>query len=185
MSENKNLSVLESLLLAAGKPLSFKEIADLLDVSADKIKDLAEQLKTKYNTEDSGIQVAVNNNKIQFISNTKNTEILQTHFKDETTGELSKASVETLTIVAYRQPIAKEELEQIRGVNCSVILRNLLIRGLVEARENKDDLAPMYFVTIDFLRHLGIDSVEALPNFTKLNSDENLKALLEDNKKEE
>ncbi|MBT7553409.1 SMC-Scp complex subunit ScpB, partial [bacterium] len=101
------------------------------------------------------------------------------------TGELSKPSLETLTIVAYRQPIAKEELEQIRGVNCSVILRNLLIRGLVEARESKGDLVPMYSVTIDFLRHLGIDSVEQLPDFAKLNSNENLQALIEGTKSED
>ena len=182
MSENKNLSVVESLLLAAGKPLSFKEIVDVLEVKADVVSALAETLQEKYNNEDSGIHVTVNNHKIQFVTNTANTGALQAYLKDETTGELSKPSLETLTIVAYRQPISKEELEQIRGVNCSMILRNLLIRGLVEARENKNDLAPMYSVTINLLRHLGIDSVEQLPDFTKLNSDENLKTLIEETK---
>jgi segregation and condensation protein B len=185
MSENKNLSVIESLLLAAGKPLSFKEIASVADVDVNKVSDLAESLQEKYNKDDSGIHVTVNNNKIQFVTNTANTDALQSYLKDETTGELSKPSLETLTIVAYRQPIAKEELEQIRGVNCSVILRNLLIRGLVEARESKGDLVPMYSVTIDFLRHLGIDSVEQLPDFAKLNSNENLQALIEGTKSED
>jgi len=180
-----SLSTLESLLLAVGKPLSFKELSDLFDSSLAEIKDLAEQLKTKFNQKDSGIHVVINNNKIQFVSNADNTKILRAHFQDETTGELSKASLETLTIIAYRQPIAREELEQIRGVNCSIILRNLMIRGLIEVREEKADLAPMYSVTIDFVRHLGIDSVEQLPDFEKLNSNESLQQLLESTRAEE
>ncbi|MBT7553230.1 SMC-Scp complex subunit ScpB, partial [bacterium] len=82
MSENKNLSVIESLLLAAGKPLSFKEIASVADVDVNKVSDLAESLQEKYNKDDSGIHVTVNNNKIQFVTNTANTDALQSYLKD-------------------------------------------------------------------------------------------------------
>lgn len=183
MKQEKIKSSIESLLMAVGKPLSFKEIADLLEVDTDDIKKIVEELKAEYNQPDKGIHITINNNKIQLTSNSDNTKILRDYFQDEATGELSKASLETLTIIAYRQPISKEELEQIRGVNCSIILRNLMIRGLIETKEAKDDLVPHYLVTIDFLRHLGVNSVEELPDFAKLNSDENLQSLLEQSAK--
>jgi len=175
------LSITESLLLALGKPLAFKELASLLSINNDELNSLIKQLKEKYNKPDSGIQVAINNKKIQLTTNAGNAKILREYFKEEARGELTSPSLETLTIIAYRQPITKEELEQIRGVNCSLILRNLLIRGLVEFQETKADLAPTYSVTMDFVCHLGINSVEELPDYQKLNSDENLQKLLQDN----
>lgn len=175
---SKKSSSLESLLLVAGKPLSTKELASFLTTDENKIKELIDELKTKLNTEDSGIHIAVNNGKVQLISNPDNAKILQEYYKEELTGELTKPSLETLTIIAYRQPISKEELEQIRGVNCSLILRNLLIRGFVEAHDDKESLATTYSITMDFLRHLGINDVSELPDFEKLNSDDNLNKLL-------
>lgn len=150
MKTEKIKSPVESLLMAVGKPLAYKEIADLLEVDIDAIKEVIEELKVEYNQPEKGIHLTTNNGKVQLVSNPDNVKILRNHFQDEATGELSKASLETLTIVAYRQPISREELEQIRGVNCSVILRNLMIRGLVDIRESKDDLVPYYLVTIDF-----------------------------------
>ncbi len=172
-------SALESLLLLAGKPLTIKELANFLSVDEAKLKSLVSELQEKLNTSESGIHIAINNNKVRLISNPDNAKVLQEYYKEELTSELTKPSLETLTIIAYRQPISKEELEQIRGVNCSLILRNLLIRGFVETRDDKDSLATTYSITMDFLRHLGIDSVSDLPDFEKLNSDDNLNKLLD------
>ncbi|KKP89336.1 MAG: Segregation and condensation protein B [Parcubacteria group bacterium GW2011_GWA2_36_10] len=179
-----SLAALESLLLAAGKPLAFKEIADLFKEDLAKVEEILNEVEKKYNQPDSGIHLVLNNKKAQLVTNPNNAEILQAYLHDEQSGELSKASLETLTIIAYRQPISKEELEQIRGVNCSLIIRNLMIRGLVEAQDEKNDLAPKYSVTIDLLRHLGLDSVKQLPDFESLNSNENLQTLLEQVKPE-
>ena len=174
-------SIVSSILLAAGKPLSLKELAKLLSVETNELTQAIDQLKEKLNQDDNGIHIAVNNQKVQLITNPKHGKILQEYFKEEITGELTKPSVEALTIIAYRQPITKEELEQIRGVNCSLILRNLLIRGFIEANDDKNSLATTYSVTMDFLRHLGVNSVEELPDYAKLNSDEDLVKLLEQN----
>jgi len=170
--------VVESILFAANKPIGLKELADITGAKKEDLEKALEALKSKLNNDDSGIHILENNKKYQLSTNPGHSKILQEYFQTELTGELSKPSLETLTIIAYRQPISKEELEQIRGVNCSLILRNLLIRGLVEYREEKNDLVPMYSVTMDFLRHLGIAAVSELPDFEKLNSDENLKTLL-------
>lgn len=178
-------SIIESLILVSGKPLAIDELAKFLEVEAEDIKQAITILEEKYNREDSGLHLAVNNKKIQFISNPKNADYLYSYFQEELSSELTRPALETLTIIAYRQPISKEELEQIRGVNCSLIIRNLLIRGLIEVEENKENLAPVYNVTMDFLRHLGISSVEELPDFAKLNSDENLQKLIQNTNNDE
>jgi segregation and condensation protein B len=175
---------LESLLLVAAKPLTLKNLATLLAVEENQVEAVVRELMVKYNQDDGGIHLAFNDKKIQFITNPKNAKFLQEYFKEELTGELTKPSLEALTIIAYRQPISKEELEQIRGVNCSLILRNLLIRGYIEVRDDKSGLTTVYSLTMDFLRHLGISSVEELPDYEKLNSDANLQKLLEANLEE-
>lgn len=180
-----SLSILESLLLAAGKPLNYKEINKLLELKDQQLKKILTDLKEKYNQDDSGIHILVNNQKVQFVSNPDNIKVLKEYFNDELSGELTKPSLETLTIIAYRQPISKEELEQIRGVNCAMIIRNLLIRGLIEESSDKGSLSTNYSVTMDFLKYMGIAAVEDLPDYEKLNSDENLQKLLDNNENEE
>ena len=177
--ENNILSQLESLLLVVSKPLAIKDLARLLSAKDKELEQAIKDMQEKYNQDDCGIHVAVNNKKIQLTTNPKNAKVLREYFKDQITSELTKPSLETLTIIAYRQPVSKEELEQIRGVNCSLILRNLLIRGFIESQEGQSGLVTNYSLTIDFLQHLGVNSVEELPDYEKLNSDENLQTLLQ------
>lgn len=180
-----SLSILESLLLAAGKPLTYKELGKLLESNDEQVEKFLVDLASKYNHPESGIHILLNNQKAQLVSNPDNIGILKKYFKDELSGELTKPSLETLTIIAYRQPISKEELEQIRGVNCSIIIRNLLIRGLIEESATGNNLTINYSVTMDFLKYMGINSVKDLPDYEKLNSDENLSKLLESKISEE
>jgi len=177
MSKN-NLSIVESILFATGKPVKYKEIISFVKIKEKGLKEIISDLKEKYNTNESGVHILDNNNKLQLVTNPDNGKVMQEYFVDEITGELSRPALETLTIISYRQPISKEELEQIRGVNCSLILRNLLIRGFVESKSSKGGLLTNYSVTTDFLRHLGIDSVKDLPDYEKLNSDDNLQSLI-------
>ena len=87
--------------------------------------------------------------------------------------------METLTIIAYRGPITRLELEQIRGVNCSLILRNLMIKGLIEEERDGKRMVSDYRVSLNFTRYLGINKIEDLPDYQKLHSHENLVKLLE------
>ncbi len=172
-------SQLESILLVTSKPISVKKLAEILKVKPKKIEEVLVQLNQEYNQNGGGIRLIKNNNSVQLASNPANADLVKTYLKDDITGELTEPSLETLTIVAYRQPVSKAEMEQIRGVNCSLILRNLMIRGLVEAEYSKQKGVTVYSVTMDFLKHLGINSVVDLPDFEKLNSDENLHKLLD------
>ena len=85
--------------------------------------------------------------------------------------------METLSIIAYRGPIKRDELEQIRGVNCSIILRHLLIKGLI-VEENKDK--EIYNVSLDFIRHLGVKDLNELPDYERLNQGIPLSSLIDE-----
>jgi len=181
--KNKEIkNKIESILLVATKPLKISKINDLLPgVKKEQVAKAVEELQTKYNHEESGLRIIENRGVIQLTTSPDSADVTKQFVKDETTGELTKPSLETLTIVAYRQPITKAELEQIRGVNCSMILRNLMIRGLVRRKENKQSLTTYYSVTVEFLKFLGINRVEELPDYAKLNDNINLKKLLDPN----
>ncbi|MCR4280632.1 MAG: SMC-Scp complex subunit ScpB [Candidatus Komeilibacteria bacterium] len=177
MDKNKTVIQLESLLLVASKPLGLKKLQSLLGAKSEELKEALFVLQDRYNRPDSGVRILLNNDAVQLATSPEASELVKDFLKDETTGELTRPSLETLTIIAYRQPVTKAELEQIRGVNCSLILRNLMIRGLVESWEDKKLLTTYYGVTHEFLRFLGINSAAELPDFEKLNNLDHLQKL--------
>ncbi len=175
---------IESLLFISPKPLSVKEIVSFFNkngekITANEVEEVINTLKQKYNTEDSGVRIAQSGMEIQMVTAPVSAELVKKFTKDDMTGELTPASLETLTVIAYRGPIAKAELEQIRGVNCSLIIRNLLIRGLIDFEENKENSQNYYQVTIEFLKHLGLNTVNELPDYERLNKVDNLEQYLE------
>lgn len=169
---------IESLLFVASKPLSVKKIAELVGADESSVKKEVETLKQLYNTEERGIQIAQHASSIQMVTSPLNARVVAEFLKDERSGELTRPSLETLTIIAYRGPLPKSDIDLIRGVNCSLILRNLMIRGLVNSFEDKEHMSTMYEITFDFLRHLGVRDVSELPNFASLRHDEHLEKLL-------
>lgn len=171
-------SQLESLLFVANKPLATKELADLLKIKVNEIDAVVDELVSDYANINSGLQVIKNNGKYQMVSSAENAAIVQEFIKDETSGELSRPSLEALTVIAYRGPITKIDLDRIRGVNCSLIIRNLLIRGLIEEKVDKDKQISLYNVTLDFIRYLGINKLEDLPDYERLHQDETIDKML-------
>ena len=165
------ISILESVLFVASKPLVVSKIAKSLAVEKEKIEEALNSLENKY-TAVSGIHLLRVGDSVQLVSNPDNTEFIEKFVKTEFKEDLTKAQLETLTVVAYRGPISRPEIENIRGVNCSVILRNLLIRGLVNEYENQDHIVPVYELSVDALRFLGLNRLEDLPDYDSLHSNE-------------
>ena len=174
------LSQLESLLFISSKPLTVKDIAELTGAKAKEVEETLEQLAHDYKEQARGFILIKNNNQNQLTTSQENTELVSKFLKDETSGELSQPSLEALTIIAYRGPITKLELERIRGVNCSLILRNLLIRGLIEEKLDKQKNESFYLVTLEFIKFLGVSSVDELPDYEKLHRTESLEEVLEE-----
>ncbi len=171
---------IEALLFASGKPVALTTLSKLLQISVEEVQEALKQLSKTRNTDASGIHILVHEGKVQCVTHPEEGEIVQSFLKEEVSGELTQPSLETLTIIAYRGPITKPEIEQIRGVNCSLILRNLLIRGLIEEKEDKQRLQNTYTISFDFLRHLGVDRVEDLPQYATLHTEEVITQLMQE-----
>lgn len=165
-------SQIESLLFVAIKPMPVKELADLTKVKIKEVEEALEALGAEYKNNGRGLSLIKNNNQYQLTTAPENAALVQDFLKDETSGELSQPSLEALTVIAYRGPIGKLELEKIRGVNCSLIIRNLLLRGLIEEKYNKIKDENYYTVTHDFIRFLGLSDISELPEYAKLRAAE-------------
>lgn len=171
-------SKIESLLFISAKPMSVKQLAELIKKDKKEIENSGKELVEEYKNNKKGIQIIKNGPKLQMVSSPENAKLIQEFIKDEATGELSRPSLETLTIIAYRGPISKIDLNRIRGVNCSLILRNLLLRGLIEAKNDSKKQEIYYTITFDFVRFLGINDVRELPDYEKLSKDDTLDRML-------
>ncbi|MFA6447060.1 MAG: SMC-Scp complex subunit ScpB [Patescibacteria group bacterium] len=159
--------LIEATLFAAARPMTLRKLAELAKAEAEDVKkavaDLAERLD-----EGSGLMLQNYGNEVELVTKPEAAEIVKTVVKDDEQGELTRASLEALTILAYRGPMTRPELEQVRGVQSSLILRNLMIRGLVEQKEDERLGQPTYAITFDFLKHLGLKSVTDLPDYQAL-----------------
>lgn len=171
---------IESILLISDKAISIKELAKLLDVKSDKIKESIAKIQKRFNIEDSGIHLVESWGKVQFTTNPDCENIVKELVKEELNNNLSDASMETLTIIAYKGPITKSEIEQVRGVNCAMILKNLLIKGLINEESSKDKLFKVYNITTDFLKYLGINNIEELPNYEELSKNQIIEEIIEE-----
>ena len=115
---------IESLLFVSDRPLTIKELAKILQAENSEIDAAIKELVDEYNLKNGGIMILYNDQKAQMATASDNREVVEGFLKEELNGDLSPASLETLSIIAYRSPITREEIEQIRGVNCAIILRN-------------------------------------------------------------
>ena len=172
------LSALEAVLFVASKPLSFTKLAKALEVSVDKVIEMVEILETKYNHESSGIHLFVSEDTVRMGTNPDNAGIVDKFISYDIGGDLTKAQLETLTVISYRGPITRPELEQIRGVNCAVILRNLLMRGLIIELRDEEKLLPVYTLSVEALAHLGVTSQDELPSYDELHTHAHIENIL-------
>jgi len=168
---------ISALLFLSTKPLTVKSIAQSLTVKPSDVEAGLLTLAERMNTEDSGIHVIHTVDEWQMATNPACAEVAQALVKDEA-GELTRPSLEALTIIAYRGPVTKPEIEAIRGVNCTLILRNLLMRGLIVEREDKFKGELGYVMSTDAMRYLGLHDVSELPAYGELHANAKIDKLL-------
>ncbi len=169
--------MLEAILFASAAPLSIKRLAKISASSEDEVKEALDGIEKARNVAHSGIHLLRVNDEAQFVTNPAASEIVKNLSKEDFSAELTRPSLETLTIIAYRGPVTKPEIEAIRGVNCGLILRNLLVRGLIEEKEGAG-LQPTYILSSDALRYLGITKIEELPDYAELHHNAHIETLL-------
>jgi segregation and condensation protein B len=172
------ISKVESLLFISGRPMSSRELAELVKAEVVQVEEAADKLLDDKRASSSGVAIVKNGNSYQMVTAPANASLIQEFVKDETTGELSRPSLETLTIIAYRGPVSKTDLDRIRGVNCGMILHNLSMRGLIDARDDKKKDEVYYTATFDFLKFLGLSRLEDLPDYERLHKDDTIDRIL-------
>lgn len=159
---------LEALLFIHGEPLTYKKIQSVLGIEKEELESLIAELKTDLETDTRGLQLVSDREKIQLATKPEFNGILESFMKEEISEDLSPASLEALSIIAYLGPISRARLEYLRGVNSIVILRSLMIRGLVERFPDPEHPASfLYRGTFDLMKHLGIKEGSELPDFEK------------------
>ncbi len=159
----------EALLFVSAKPFTIKGLMKLLQSDEEVVEEWLTELSEIYNQDERGVRIVRNGSDVQLLSAPDCRELIEDYLKEEITGELTRPQLETLTIVAYRGPISKPDIEQIRGINCTLILRNLEWRGLIEETDMSTSEIPAYRVSMDFVRYLGLSSVDQLPQFEAMN----------------
>lgn len=157
-------SKIEALLFYKGEAMKVKELVKLLGADKDSIESALNTLQEKLSGR--GVTLIRKEDEIQLATSREMSDIIEQIRKDELTKDLGKAGAETLAIVLYKGPVTRAEIDYIRGVNSTFILRNLLIRGLVEKVSNpKDQRSFLYKPTLELLSFLGISNIQDLPQF--------------------
>lgn len=160
-------SIIESVLFVAGRPVSLKELAKITQRPVEEIEQALRELKADH--DNSGILLLEQNQTYLLSTNPAASPVVKEFLNAELREKLTDAAIETLAIVAYKQPVSRVEIESIRGVNSQYTLRLLLMRGLIERFTNPHDArANLYRTTHEFLQHLGLKDIKELPDFQEL-----------------
>ena len=185
----KEKGIIESILFAAGREVSIKELMVALELSSDEIMNLIESMKIEYEKEDRGIQIINVDGGYQLCTKKEYYEYIYPDFDKRSKPNLSQAALETLAIIAYNPRRTRAEIESIRGVNSDGTIYKLLDFNLIEDSGKAD--APgrptTYSTTKEFLRMFGLESLDKLPSLPKYKLDENQQIVIDDliEKKEE
>lgn len=161
-------ALIEAVLFATAQPTSSRKLADILTQKPEQIDEALGVLHERLETSGSGTRLVRSGQMAELVTHPEASGIVRAVLKQEMHGELSKPSLESLAILAYRGPMTRPELEQIRGVQSSLILRNLMLRGLVEQKEDARLGQPVYGVTVAFFKHIGLSGPEELPDYASL-----------------
>ncbi len=161
---------IEALLFAAGEPLTLKKLGSLLEKDSSEIEISLSLLK--HSLQDRGIVLLQKDDEVSLGTSPETSDVVLKMLKEEREKELSKASLETLSIILYRSPVSRAEIDYVRGVSSTFTLRSLMVRGLIEKIENPGDKRSfLYRPTFDILSHLGITKLEDLPEYEALRTE--------------
>lgn len=163
-----NLSAkIEAILFFKSEPIEKAWLAKTFSVSTEAIDQALAQLKT--NLTDRGLTLLEKGTAVMLGTNPELSDLIEGLIKEELNRDLGKAGLETLAIVLYEGPLSRAEIDYVRGVNSSFILRNLLVRGLVERLPKPGDARTfLYGPTFELLRFLGVSQVPDLPDYASI-----------------
>lgn len=165
--ENKKNSLsknIEAILFYKAEPLSLKKLCNILELKEQEVKQGIQELEK--DLKNRGITLVENENEYTLTTSSETSFIIEKVRKDELNRDLGKAGIETLSIIIYQGPVSRADIDYIRGVNSQFIVRNLLMRGLIEKVENaKDARSYLYKPSLQLISHLGLSKLNDMPEY--------------------
>ena len=160
---------LEALLIVADEPMSSAHLADFLDVEEAEVIDTLHDIADGYQADGRGFELRGTADGWRFYTATACSDLMLRWTRDGQRAKLTQAALETLAVIAYKQPITRGRIAAVRGVNVDGVVRTLMARGLIaEAGTDPTSQAVLYVTTALFLERLGIDSLDSLPAISPL-----------------
>lgn len=182
MELRKEQGIIEAMLFAAGREVKIKEIMNVLEIGAEDIDRIVNNMKIKYESEDSGIEIIKVEDGYQLCTKKELYDYVYPILDNRTKPTISNAALETLSIIAYNPKITRSEIEAIRGVSADGTIYKLLEYNLIEEAGKLD--APgrptMFKVTSNFMKMFGISNLDELPELPRYKLDENEQIVLEE-----
>jgi segregation and condensation protein B len=163
-ADGNNLpAVVESLLFVADGPVTLDQLCRALDMEATMVKKALEDLSARCQTR--GVRLQWQGQRVQLTTAPEAAPYIERLLGLELTSTLSAAALETMAIIAYRQPVTRAQIEAVRGVNCDSVLRTLVHRGLVESQGRLEQAGRpiLYGTTFEFLQYFGFGDLSELP----------------------
>jgi len=166
MASNKTMkSAIESMMFVWGEPLSVKDVADIFNTDKKEVYDCFKELQEEYEQEGRGIVIREVNKCFQFVTRKENLDYIERLCTPVRKKRLSQSALETLAIVAYRQPVTKGEIESIRGIRCDRVMEGLIKKELVAEVGRADTVGRpiLYGTTDEFLKQFEFETLKDLP----------------------
>ena len=156
-------ALVESLLFVADEPVAVTRLAQAIEVNTDEIEAALREISA--DSANRGVRLQRKGDRVQLVTRPEAAAHIERFLGLETSARLSQAALETLAIIAYRQPCTRAQIEAVRGVNCDSVLKNLLAKGLVEEIGRLETVGHpiQYAATFAFLQHFGLKSLDDLP----------------------
>lgn len=169
MSESENSAGLsltaqiEALLFVAVEPVTPGQLATVLETTSTQVNNALDELHASFQTR--GLRLQRHNGRVQLTTAPETSEAIERFLGLEATSHLSRAALETLSIVAYQQPVTRPQVDSVRGVNSDGVMRSLLSKGLIQegGRAEGPGRPILYHTSPEFLQHFGLNSLTELP----------------------
>ena len=165
------ISVLEGLLFVAGDDgISLEEASYILELERSAVRQLLDELKKRLEDENSGLELLLTASHYKLVTKASLKSYIEKYAVSPYSSRLSQASLETLAIIAYKQPVTRVDIESIRGVQSSGSIQKLLLRDLIEeaGRLDSPGRPKLYKTTAYFMDYFGLESLDALPDASDL-----------------
>ena len=165
MKLTEGIAAIEAIMFAYGEPITIEKLSEASGIDRETAVKLIDQLERRYNVQESGLRILRINNGFQIAARAEYAENIKTALETRKQQPLSQAAMETLSIVAYNQPVTKAFVEQIRGIDSSSVVNTLVERNLLEEAGRLDlpGRPVAYRTTDNFLRCFGLSRIEELP----------------------